>query len=214
MNGRFIRLFQCFLLFASLGYSLGLSGQKASSKPSTPSTPSTQRNARAAGNTDVCTMLSSAEIQAVQGERVEESKASPQSNDGLAMSECLFRTTTPAKSVSLALALPGKQNPADFWRKHFHAETDASRPVKPAKAVKSKSQNEKEQIREEEGTRPRPITGVGDEAFWMGSPISGALYVLRGNSFIRVSVGGVRDESARIKKSVALARSALKRIQR
>jgi len=212
MNGKFIRLLQCFLLFASLGYSLVLSAQKASSKPSTPST---QRNTQAAGKTDVCAMLSSAEIQAVQGEPVEESKASPQSSNGLAMSECLFRTTTPAKSISMALAVPGKQNPRDFWRKHFHAEADASRPVKPAKPLTSKPQNKKEHVREEEeGTRPRPITGVGDEAFWMGSPISGALYVLRGNSFIRVSVGGVREESARIKKSVALAQLALQRFQR
>jgi len=209
MNGRFIRLLQCFLLFAILGHSLVLSAQKASSKPST------HTSAQTPGKTDVCAMLSSADIQAVQGEGVEESKASPQSSNGLAMSECLFRTTTPAKSVSLALAVPGKQNPRDFWRKHFHAEADAFRPVKPAKPLTSKPQNKKEQIREEEeGTRPRPITGVGDEAFWMGGPISGALYVLRGNSFIRVSVGGVREESARIKKSVALARSALKRIQR
>jgi hypothetical protein len=206
MNGRFIRLLQCLLLFASLGHSLVLSPQKASSKPST------HISARTPGKIDVCAMLSSADIQAVQGEGVEESKARPQSSEGLVMSECLFRTTTPAKSVSLALAVPGKQNPRDFWRKHFHAEADASRPAKPAKPAKASPQNKREQTREEEGTRPRPITGVGDEAFWMGGPISGALYVLRGNSFIRVSVGGVREESARIKKSVALAQLALKRI--
>jgi hypothetical protein len=206
MYGRFIRLFQCFLLFASLGHSLGLSAQKASSKLST------HRSAETPGKTDVCAMLTSAEIQAVQGEGIEESKASPQSSEGLATSECLFRTTTPAKSISLALAVPGKQNPRDFWRKHFHAEADASRPAKPAKPAKASPQNKREQTREEEGTRPRPITGVGDEAFWMGGPISGALYVLRGNSFIRVSVGGVGEESARIKKSVALAQLALKRI--
>jgi hypothetical protein len=207
MNGRFIRLLQCFLLFAYLGYSMDLSAQKASSKPSA------HASAQVPGKTDVCAMLSSAEIQAVQGEGVEESKSSPQSSEGLAMSECLFRTTTPAKSVSLALAVPGKQNPRDFWRKHFHAEAEASKPATSAKPAKASPQNEKKHAREEEETRPRPITGVGDEAFWMGGPISGALYVLRGNFFIRVSVGGVRDESARIKKSVALARSALKRIQ-
>jgi len=32
------------------------------------------------------------------------------------------------------------------------------------------------------------------------------------HSFIRISVGGVRDESARIEKSVALARAVLKRL--
>ncbi len=207
MNRRCIRLLQCFLLFASLDYSLVLSAQKASSRPST------HLSAQTPGKTDVCSMLSSADIQAVQGEPVVESKASPQSSNGVTMSECLFRTATPAKSVSLAFALPGKQSPRNFWRKHFHSE-DASKSDKPAKPAKARPQNDKKQEREEEETRPRPIGGVGDEAFWMGSPISGALYVLRGNSFIRVSVGGVREESARIKKSVALAQLALKRIQR
>jgi hypothetical protein len=40
----------------------------------------------------------------------------------------------------------------------------------------------------------------------------GALYVLKGNTFVRISVGGVREEPARIEKSVALARLALKRL--
>ena len=40
----------------------------------------------------------------------------------------------------------------------------------------------------------------------------GALYVLKGDTFLRISVGGVREEPARIQKSVALARLALKRL--
>jgi len=31
-------------------------------------------------------------------------------------------------------------------------------------------------------------------------------YVLRGNTFLRISVGGIRDEAERIEKSQALAR--------
>lgn len=44
------------------------------------------------------------------------------------------------------------------------------------------------------------------------APMVGALYVLKGNTFLRISVGGVREEPARIEKSVALARLALKRL--
>ena len=65
---------------------------------------------------------------------------------------------------------------------------------------------------EDESTRPRAITGIGEQAYWVGSPMVGALYVLKGNTFLRISVGGVREESARIEKSVALARLALKRL--
>ena len=56
------------------------------------------------------------------------------------------------------------------------------------------------------------ITGVGEQAYWVGSPLVGALYVLKGNTFLRISVGGVREEPVRIQKSVALARLALKRL--
>jgi len=42
--------------------------------------------------------------------------------------------------------------------------------------------------------------------------MTGALYVLKGDTFLRISVGGVREESARIGKSVALARLVLKRL--
>jgi len=67
--------------------------------------------------------------------------------------------------------------------------------------------------REEELRKARAINGIGDEAYWVGNPLTGALYVLRGNSFLRVSVGGVREEAARIEKSKALAQAALKRLQ-
>jgi hypothetical protein len=53
---------------------------------------------------------------------------------------------------------------------------------------------------------------VGEEAYWVGGPVVGALYILRGDTFLRISVGGVREESRRIEKSIALARAALKRM--
>ena len=46
----------------------------------------------------------------------------------------------------------------------------------------------------------------------MGNPISGALYVLKGDAFLRISVGGEKDESVRIKKAKTLAEKALKRL--
>ena len=39
-----------------------------------------------------------------------------------------------------------------------------------------------------------------------------ALYVLKGTRFVRISVGGVRDETARLQRSKALARAAAKRM--
>jgi len=71
---------------------------------------------------------------------------------------------------------------------------------------------ESEPEREKEGSEARPISGLGEEAYWVGNPVAGALYVLQGGVFLRISVGGVREESARIEKSKVLARAAVKRL--
>ena len=160
---------------------------------------------------DPCSLLRGAEIVAVQGEPVEDAKPSQQPGSGLIMLQCLFRTTTPTKSVSLALAAPSAISPRAFWRKQFHAGEAATKPDNSDKAEK-KSVAERHEREEDESTRPRPIAGLGDEAYWVGGPIAGALYVLKGNTFLRISVGGIREESARIEKSKALARIALKRM--
>jgi hypothetical protein len=81
--------------------------------------------------------------------------------------------------------------PREYWRKQFHpAERDR-----------------------EPDRRGRPIPDVGEEAYWTGNRFAGALYVLRGETFLRISVGGIRDEQARIEASKALALAALKRLR-
>jgi hypothetical protein len=65
---------------------------------------------------------------------------------------------------------------------------------------------------EEEARKPRRIEGLGEEAYWVGTPITGALYVLQADNFVRISVGGVREESVRIEKSKTLARAVVKRL--
>ncbi len=59
---------------------------------------------------------------------------------------------------------------------------------------------------------PEPIEGLGDEAFWAGNEKIGALYALKGNSYIRLSLGGGDDKLTRIKKSKELAQIVLKRL--
>ena len=203
-----ISLLLCALLYSAAP----LSGGKAPGG-------SPQKSARAAKDTrsakkiDVCALLTSAEMEAVQGEPVKETKPSVQQSGSFLMSQCFFRTATFTKSVSLALAAPDPAKPSaltprEFWRKQFHPPE----PVEEEKHVAGKAPKKAEVDREEELRKPRRIDGLGEEAYWVGNPISGALYVLKGNSFLRISVGGVREESARIEKSKALARAALKRL--
>ncbi len=133
----------------------------------------------ASGKKDACTLLTTAEIEAVQGEPVKETKASVQLNGEMLVSECLFHTTNFSKSVSVALAVPASAKPSalaprKFWQKQFHAPD----------------------VEEDK----------------MRAPITGALYVLQGDNFVRISVGGVGEESVRIEKSKVLARAAVKRL--
>jgi hypothetical protein len=165
------------------------------------------------GKKDACTLLTGAEIEAVQGDPVRESKTSVQLNGEMRVTECLFHTATSTKSVSVALAAPSSAKPTaltprKFWLKQFHAPEMEEEEIRAAGASGRKTGPE----REEEASKPRRIEGLGEEAYWVGTPITGALYVLEADNFVRISVGGVQEESLRIEKSKALARAVVKRL--
>ena len=165
-----------------------------------------------AGSVDACQLLTSAEIEAVQGEPVKEAKPNVQPNGGMRISECLFHTSNSAKSVSVALATRsvGKATaltPRKFWQRQFRG-VDTQKD----KTRGASNEIEKPESKSEETGEARRIKGLGEDAYWVGSPIAGALYVLQGDKFVRISVGGVGEESVRIEKSRVLARAALKRL--
>jgi hypothetical protein len=66
--------------------------------------------------------------------------------------------------------------------------------------------------KEEERKPPQKIEGVGEEAFWIGNRIGGALYVLKNNAILRISVGGADNQETKINKSKALSLKALPRL--
>jgi hypothetical protein len=74
------------------------------------------------------------------------------------------------------------------------------------------SEEERSAEKGEKRAKPRPVAGIGDEAFWISNPVSGALYVLKGSSYLRISIGGGDPESAKIEKTIELARHALGRL--
>ena len=197
-------LFCGFLLSAvplAAGRAHGSSPQKAKVGSVSPS---------AKGKMDVCMLLSSAEIEAVQEEPVKETKTSTFSAGRMLMSQCVFRTATSAKSIHVALAAPQRAGrsglaPREFWQRQFHSNQAKEEETHVAG-------KESEPEREEEGSKAQPISGLGEEAYWVTNPVAGALYVLQGNTFLRISIGGVHKESARIEKSKALARAVVKRL--
>lgn len=166
-------------------------------------------SASAKGKIEVCMLLSSAEIEAVQGEPVKETKAGTQPSAGMLMSQCVFHTATFAKSVHVALATPeraGKSGlaPREFWQRQFHSTE--------TKEEETRVAGKESGPEREEESKARPINGLGEEAYWVGNSVASALYVLQGGVFLRISVGGVREESVRIEKSKVLARALLKRL--
>jgi hypothetical protein len=142
-----------------------------------------------------CTLLTKEEIQAVQGETFKDTKPSHKSAAGLLVAQCYFELPTAANSVVLTVTrkADGGREPSQSWQDMFHRENESEK-------------------REEKGAEPQKIDGLGEEAFWTGTRVGGALFVLKGNCYIRISVGGAGDQAQKIEKSKTLAESVLKRL--
>src|SRR5438552_8934904 len=163
------------------------------------------------GTVYACALLTPAEIEAIQGERVEETKSTVRPSGGLFATQCLFRTPTLNKSVSLFLTASDPLHPVpltarQLWQKQIQFDEVDEEPV----AGENKKKLDPE--RKRESREPRPMRGIGEEAYWLASRVASALYVLKGEMFLRISVGSAGQESERMEKSKALARAVLKRL--
>jgi hypothetical protein len=160
--------------------------------------------AAAPGRIEACTLLTSDDIKAVQGEALKTTKPSQQAGHQFVIDICYYELPTPSNSVSLSLAQPNqdkKDSVRQFWENTF-GDSEHGR--------KEKEREGEGEI--EEGAPPRKIAGLGQEAFWFSSPIGGVLYVLKGDHYIRLSVGGKGTSEAKLNKSKALAKKALARL--
>ena len=162
---------------------------------------------------DACSLITNDEVQAIQGSPVKETKPSEQSDDHFRLTQCFYTTEVFNKSVSLAVTernptSASARDPKDFWKDTFgrYEQTTAQQ----TEEVKEKKQSLNEQ--EERGRPPKKIEGVGDSAWWTANRTGGALYVLKNNAFIRISVGGPEAEEEKIEKSKKLAVKAVSRL--
>jgi hypothetical protein len=177
-----------------------------STPPNSPSTTVLAESGKA--KMDACALLTSKEIQSVQGEPLKEAKPSSRSESGFVISQCYFALPTSANSISLLVTQRGDssvaRDPKEFWKETFHRDEDAAKGREKGK--------DKEREEDEKAVPPAKIADVGDEAYWTGNRVGGALYALKGNTYIRVSVGGPGDQAAKIKKSKTLAQMILKHL--
>lgn len=166
---------------------------------------------------DACALIEKKEIEALQGSPIKETKSSARSDGGFRISQCFYTAEEFSKSVSLAVTQtdpisPGKRSPRDFWKETFGRYSGDAKERETNQENKENLGDQGRKEEREEHTPPRKIDGIGDEAYWAGGRIGGALYVLKDDTFIRISVGGPDKEETKIDKSKALAEKALQRL--
>jgi hypothetical protein len=156
----------------------------------------------AKASVDACALLTSADLRRVQGEPAQSVRRTEVSAEGLRLLQCSYTMPTFAKSVSLTLAVAhpvGRGAARNYWKEHFHSAAGGEQ-----RADVGEGENQSEP--------PVTVNGIGEEAFWVGNGISGALYVLLGERFLRISAGGADSQELKQRKSVELARRAIARL--
>jgi hypothetical protein len=174
----------------------------------------TESAAKRSNIDDACALITSAELQAIQSAPVKDTKGSDQSDGQFRITQCFYTTDPFNKSVSLAVTQrdpvsPSARDPKEFWQQTFGRYESEMRERKGDEDEKKKSLQDAD---EERGRPPKKIEGVGDDAFWTANRLGGAIYVLKNNVFIRISVGGPETEESKIERSKALAAKALSRL--
>ena len=144
----------------------------------------------AAASSQACDLLKAEEIAAVQRQAPSETKSSTRQEGLLQISDCVF--VLPTFNKSLSLELTQGEGARRRWREIFH----------PRRADRS----------EEAERGAQPVSGVGEEAFWVARGPTSALYALRRKSFLRLSLGGPESRNVKIEKAKALMRKALRRL--
>ena len=172
-----------------------------------------------AAKIDACSLITKEEVGAVQNTTITDTKDSENSDGRHLITQCYYAATGPNLSVSLALTQPSSSggstsSPRNYWEEIFapYRGSDKKEELGEEDREKRESLAKQRGEDEEKKTPPKKIGGVGDEAFWSGSKVGGALYVLHKNYILRISVGGPDTEEVKITKSKSLAQKALQRL--
>jgi hypothetical protein len=153
---------------------------------------------------DACALLSSEAIRRATGEQATSTKATSQAAGKVRQSQCFYTLPTFTNSISVTLTSPAglpRDAAREMWEHWFHRGDD-----------KDKDRDKPESEEEEAAAKAAPVSGVGDEAFWVHSFV-GNLYVRKGNRFLRISLGGKMNDDERQAKAKALATDALRRLR-
>ena len=185
---------------AAVTFALVASSAVSCHKPPATSPPGPSREI------DACTLLSRQEVEAVQKSPITDTKSSQRLDGDFRLAQCFYTAREFNKSINLALAQKHPTNthsrtPRQFWRETFE------------QGGEKREEEQEEEEEEGERTPPKKIEGLGDDARWINNRFGGVLYVLKGDAFVSVSIGGgAEDEQAKIDRCRALAVKILERI--
>jgi hypothetical protein len=128
-------------------------------------------------------------------------------------SQCFYTTSNFVNSISLTVTQQrpnaGAQSIREFWKERFGRGESRE---KEREKERDRDKSAKPSEEEEEGQPPERVIGIGDEAYSVGNAKIGALYILKGDKFLRISIGGSRSQPERIRKMKALAQHVIKRL--
>jgi hypothetical protein len=134
-----------------------------------------------------CALLTAADIAGVLGEKPVKVRESAPWRDA---SRCYIALPT-ARSVLLEV-------------------TQGARVAQLADRLRQAAEVESEEAGEHEEHAVERVPGLGDEAFWAAG--GGGLYVRRGETLLRMTLGGEEGKEAKLSKLRLLVRKALSRL--
>jgi hypothetical protein len=162
---------------------------------------------------NACALIEKSEIASVQGVSVQQAQPTSQKNGDLDISQCYYTATSADGSKNLSVFVQVIQlNPKstrrdalkEFWEERFGRES---------KERRREAREDREAGEEEEAINPpQRVSGIGNEAFWLGSNRGGALFVLQKEKVLRVTVGGADAAIVQLERSKTLAKKALARL--
>ena len=148
---------------------------------------------------DACAVLSARDIARVQGTKHTKTRLTESTDAGLSISQCRYTLPRFTDSVTVDLIRGGTRA---FWQKHFADEYTRAGVIPAGHEHDAASASHP----------PRAVPGVGEQAVWSGNRLSGALYVLQGNTVIRISAGGGGTEEQKIDRAKKLAQRVVRKL--
>ena len=158
---------------------------------------------------NACQLLTARDVARVQGEAFKSVKLTDTDEDGLQVSQCFYALPSFTNSVSVDVM---RGRTTAFWSAHFANATEENADEDHDRSVAMKTAPPSREAEEEHQKAGRKVRGIGDAAVWSGNRMAGALYVLKGDTIVRVSVGGGGSQEQKIERSKKLAARALRKL--